>query len=199
MGRKLTVTLAIALLTFVLAPLARADSITTPSGLLIIPDGSQVTSVFVVPMFGSCFNIIGVDFQFQGGTGSTISCTNVEGNNTNITFTVPVTDLSLTAIIPPEDNAGLSALSADGVGVFAFACSNDPFPNPLHPCPGTIDLTLSGPISDLFLFSFETFSGIESLSFTVDAGDPPTSSLIFLGVGLIGLLVSSRRKVPICP
>lgn len=50
MGRRLTVTLATALLIFVLAPMvASADEITTPSGILIIPDGSQVTSVFVLP------------------------------------------------------------------------------------------------------------------------------------------------------
>jgi hypothetical protein len=76
--RKLTVTLAIALLMFVLAPMASADEITTPGGnLLIIPDGSQVTSVFILSLgFGCGLNAIGVDFQFQDGTGSTGGCFN---------------------------------------------------------------------------------------------------------------------------
>ena len=57
---------------------------------------------------------------------------------------------------------------------------------------------LSGPISDLRFQTFEdrNFSGIESL--TVDAGDPPTSSLALLGFGLMGLLVSFRCE-PVCP
>ena len=193
--RKLTVTLAIALLMFVLAPMASADEITTPGGnLLIIPDGSQVTSVFILPLgFGCGLNAIGVDFQFQDGTGSTGGCFN-GGDFTSIVFTVPVTDLSLTLLL----GANANELSADGATVFECFF----FPSSPTPCPEgvqTIDLTLSGPVSALSWDSEQGFSGIESLSFTADAGDPPTSSLILLGFGLIGLLASSRRKDPVCP
>lgn len=190
MGRKLSVTLAIALLMFVLAPMARADEITTPGGnLLFIPDGSQVTSVFILSVgFGCGLNAVGVDFQFQGGTGDTGGCPN-SGVFTDIAFTTPVTDLSLTTLIAGE----IATLSADGATV--FQCNSEPFPGNT-PCPATgmLNLALGGPISSLFLGSFQGFSGVESLSFTVDAGDPSTGSLIFLGFGLIGLLVSFRRQ-----
>src|ERR1700751_1141020 len=101
MGRRPTVTLlAIALLMLVLAPkMASADEITTNAGMVIIPNGSHVTSVFLAPTFDICFNVIGVDFAFQGGTGSTISCLGVGGSHTTIDFTVPVTNLSLTALV----------------------------------------------------------------------------------------------------
>jgi hypothetical protein len=189
MVRKLTVTLAIALLMFVIAPIASADLITTPTGILVIPDGSQVTSVFLATPVS-----FGVDFQFQGGTGST-SGNFLDGYGESITFTVPVTNLSFTAIILTFEGN----IFADGVPV--FVCSDFPPLPPTNPCPSQpFDLTLSGPIDRLGLdTTFATnYAGIESLSFTVDAGDPPTSSLIFLGVGLIGLVVSSRRKVPVC-
>ena len=199
MSRKVAVTLALAMLMFVLAPATLADLIFTPTGVVLIPEGSQVTSQSVIGGFGNCQNNVEeVDFKFQGGTGSTISCLGVEGNLTTIEFTVPVTDLSLTAIISPANH--FASLTADNG--FVFECSDDPaFP---PPCPvfgsivfGSIELTLGGPISFLQLVSNDDFSGIESL--TVDAGDPPTSSLVLLGFGLIGLLVSFRRKVPICP
>jgi hypothetical protein len=190
MGRKLTVTLAIALLMFVLVPMASADLITVPEGILVIPDGSQVTSVFNAPE-PPCFQAIGVGFAFQGGTGTTSGCFD-NGDGGGITFTVPVTNLSLTAM----DGSPAFEIFADGVGVYFCEISSfNSF------CPGTVDLTLSGLISDLSFASGDGgFAGIESLSFTaVDAGDPPTSSLIFLGVGLIGLSVSSRRKVTVRP
>jgi hypothetical protein len=189
MGRKSTVTLAIALLTFVLAPMASADEIKTPDGILIIPAGSQVTAVFVVP--NSHPLIFGVDFQFPGGTGSN-SGDFIDGDGSTIKFTVPVTNLSLNAVIGGSE--GL--LSADG---FFFSCPGQ-FPNPSNFCPGPFSITISGPVTTLNVGTADGIAGIESMSFTtVDAGDPPTSSLIFLGFGLIGLLVSWRRKVPVCP
>jgi hypothetical protein len=185
MGRKLTVTLAIALLTFVLAPMASADEINTPGGTLIIPDGSQVTSLF--PVVGSLGQAYQVDFQFLGGTGTNRGDFE-DGNVTNIMFTVPVTNLSFTAVL----DGRFGQITADS---FNFQCGPGVPGVPGAEC-GTFDFTLGGPISSLDLGTGDGTAGIESLSFTVDAGDPPTSSLIFLGVGLIGLLVSSRRKVP---
>lgn len=109
----------------------------------------------------------------------------------SIIFTVPVTDLSFTAVV--EGDYG--QLVADG---FGYSCYYPPVPN--HSLCGTpFDETVSGPISEITWNSFKGFSGVESMTFTVDAGDPPTSSLIFLWVGLIGILASSRRKVPLCP
>src|SRR5262245_49387984 len=117
MGRKLAVTLAVALLIFVLAPMASADIITTPGGFLVIPDGSQITSVFITFEFPACGFHVGLDFQFQGGTGSTSGCF-PEGNFTVINFTVPVTDLSLTALIPAE----FAQLTVDGGFPPVFQC-----------------------------------------------------------------------------
>jgi hypothetical protein len=189
MGRRLTIALAVAVLLFVLVPTASADEITTNAGFLLTPEGSQVTSVFVLPSFGVCFNVIGVDFQFPGGTGSTVGC-QIDIDATFITFTVPVTDLSLSVIPAGSDFA---ILSANNFSEILFQCG---VPSTPSPCPATIDLTFSGPISDLALGidGDSTFRGIESLSFNVDAGDPPTSSLCLLGFGLIGLLSSFRRK-----
>jgi hypothetical protein len=186
MGRKLTVTLGIALLTFVLAPMASADEINTPGGFLIVPDGSQVTSLF--PVVGSIEQAYQVDFQFIGGTGSNRGDFE-DGDVTNIMFTVPVTNLSFTALL----NGQNGQIGTDSG--FGFQCSDAYFP-PAPPTCGEFSFTLGGPISSLDVATGDGEAGVESLSFTVDAGDPPTSSLIFLGVGLIGLLVSSRRKVP---
>ena|SRR5215472_15174766 len=194
MRRKLAVPLAVALLIFVLARRASADLITTPSGEVLIPDGSQITSVFPT-IFGNC-HTLGFDFRFQGGTGFTTSCFIEEGTITDITFTVPVTNLSLSLVVP---DPSAETILSDGTSVLFECHDENPFePNPI-PCPGTIDLTLSGPISFLFLSSFPGFSGIESLSFAADDGDPRTSSLVLLGFGLLGLLVSFRRKVAVCP
>jgi hypothetical protein len=192
MSRKLTVTLGIALLMLVLAPMASADLITTPTGILVIPDGSQVTSVFLVSPV-----VFGVDFQFQGGTGSTFGNV-LDGYLGKITFTVPVTNLSFTAIMLTQ--VGSIFADAPSGQVPVFGCSDFPPLPPTNPCPGQpFDITLSGPIDRLFWTSafVTSLSGIESMSFTVDAGDPPTSSLILFGFGLMGLFVSSRRKVPV--
>ena len=199
MSSKVAVTLALALLIFVLAPTARADLIFTPTGVVLIPEGSQVTSQSVIGGFGNCQNNVEeVDFKFQGGTGFTVSCLGIEGNLTAIEFTVPVTDLSLHAIISPANHS--ASLTADNG--FDFECSDDPAFPPHCPLLGSIvflpdELTPSGPISFLQLISNDDFSGIESL--TVDAGDPPTSSLVLLGFGLMGLLVLLRRKAVVCP
>ena len=188
MGRKLlTVAIAIALLMFVLAPMASADIITTPTGVLIIPDGSTVTDIFSIK--SGPVTIFGVDFSFPGGTGTTSGDFD-DGDGTEINFTVPVTNLSVSLILDSD----VADISFD---VFPFHISLCSFPGP---CPGTLDLTLTGPISNLELGTDQAFGGIDAMSFTaVDAGDPPTSSLILLGVGLIGLLGSSRRKLPLCP
>ena len=192
MGRKLTVSLAIALLTFVLAPMASADSIETPLGPLIIPDSSQITSTFVIPSLSGFGFTYGVDFRFSDGTG--FDRQDFIESDGGITFTVPVTNLSFSAVLASGGNGSLEA--SNGAEL-------DPCPGgePITFCgPGPFDFTLSGPVSSLGWFAESPgFSGIESLSFTVDAGDPPTSSLILLGFGLIGLLVSSRRKARVCP
>jgi hypothetical protein len=189
MGRKLTVTLAIALLMLVLAPLARADQITTPDGILVIPDGSRVTGT---AFFQSFFPVYGVYFQFPGGTGFERGNYD-DGDGGYINFTVPVTNLSFTAILSGGSGV-LSAYSTQAGYGYSEAC----YGTQASPC-GTFNVTTSGPITSLFWGTGSGFSGVESMSFTVDAGDPPTSSLILLGFGLIGLLVSSRRKVPVCP
>jgi hypothetical protein len=148
MGRKLTVTLAIALLMFVLAPMARADIITTTTGELVIPDGSQVTSVFIGPVDGVCFFAVGVDFSFKGGMGETAGCTADAGYEI-INFTVPVGNLTVDVAAGAEV---MTLFADDGEG---FACTSaDPFsPNP---CPGPFldDLTFKGPVSSLDLQNF---------------------------------------------
>jgi hypothetical protein len=144
MGRKLGVTLAVAMLMFVLVPMASADLITTPTGILVIPDDSQITAVLFFPPA-----TFGVDFQFPGGTGSAIGNFN-DGDQTSITFTTPVTNLSVDL-----------RLATDVVEIFPF----DVFPcsAPLNACPETLDLTLGGPTSDLLLDTFPGFGGIDEL------------------------------------
>jgi len=107
MGRKLAATLAMALLTFVLVPMASADLITTPTGVVLIPNGSQVTSLSIISDAPFCNQVIEVSFQFQGGTGSTWRCP-VDITSTSLNFTVPVTDLFITAVIPPTFSAQIS-------------------------------------------------------------------------------------------
>jgi hypothetical protein len=192
MRRKLAARLAVALLILVLAPIASADFITTPGGTLLIPDGSQITSVFIDPNLPGCgFNVVGLNFQFQGGTGSTIGCFN-DGETTNINFRVSVTDLFLTALTGED-----AAIFTDSGPV--FQCS--PAPSDNHcPAGGMLNLTLDGPISSLLWESRQAPTGFLSLTFTAaDDGDLPTSSLVLLGFGLMGLLVSFRHKITLPP
>ena len=186
MGRKLTVTLAIALMMFAFAPMmARADTITTPNGYpLIIPNGSQVASIFTIN--NPSDPGLGVTFSFSGGTGEATEFPR-DGGGSVIDFTAPVTNLTFTAFLDAADSGSIEALSPTGGGFYfdcgigMTRCPSDPF-----------QLSVSGPVSEISIGAFQGASGIESMSFTV--GVPEPSTILLLSLGLIAIPMIKHRS-----
>jgi hypothetical protein len=176
MGRRLTVTLAIALLVFVLASMARADTVTSPYGYTFtIPDGSVVTS-----FFNSRGLIFGVDFSFPDGSGLVQRELGI-GEFGQIDFAIPVTNLKLIGFLG-AGGPGEQELSASSPTGFTFALCDNPIPTE---CEGPFDVTLSGPVSQV---TFDSFSqaAVTSMSYTVPTvPEPTTLFLTSLGLGCV--------------
>jgi hypothetical protein len=164
------VRLAAAFAVVLFATLARADSINTPTGTLIIPDGSTVTAFGLLPTTPLLEEIYGdqyfVDYNFADGTGFT------EGNFLanyagTIDFSTPVTDLTYSWVCGTICSDIFAASNSSGV------------------------TTVEGPISQITWYGGDLEAGITSMSYAVDAADP--SSLLLSGMGLIALIGLRRR------
>lgn len=181
MGRKLAVTLAIALLMFALAPMvASADTVTTSVGTLTIPDGSTVTSILYFPTGG-----VMVDFSVPDGSGDIEQLPTV-GTFGQINFTIPVTNLNLVGFLGPGGLGEVELFASSPTFSFSLDCSDTS-----SVCPGPFDVTLSGPVSRVGFGSLGP-AGIESMSYTV--GVPEPSTILLLSLGLIAITMIKERS-----
>ena len=118
---KVSVSLIILILLFLITPLARAETIVlsspgTTNGLsvLIIPDGSTITSEIYSPPGGSATGLWTINFTFADGFGMSRGDTN-DGDGGFITFATPVSNLTITwatsnAFIVPGPPVSIRAL-----------------------------------------------------------------------------------------
>ena len=165
-----------------LAVCVRADTLTFQDGEIIIPDGSTVISSVTEDTGATAtpFNL--VTFSFADGTGFAGGDFN-DGDGGIITFTVPVTNLTIDFVLNPSGYLILANSQ-----IFASECIETPPPGG---CAVTnLMLTLSGPITSIQWSNFPGFSGIASMSYTLATPEP--GALVLLAIGL-GSLVGLKR------
>jgi hypothetical protein len=174
--------LAILAFTLLAAPL-KAESITVGSiETFIIPDGSTITSIQIVPSLrGGIVYDARINFSFADGTG-TVFGDYIYGLTGEIDFTVPVSSLTYTY--------DFGAAAAEGFAIGDIVCGGQcaqPF--------GTT--TVNGPISSISWFTLDNWGGIDSMSYVVDppVSAPEPSSLALFAAGLIPLLFLKRLQV----
>jgi hypothetical protein len=184
------IALAAALAVLFFASPTRADNISTPNGVLVIPDGSTVTSEFIVPCcaFGPS-NAYGVDFQFQDGTGIAYGESN-DGDVGTLTFTIPVSALSVTWIATGPASLGISGGTYANGGYISTDCQCTT---------GPVVETFSGSIVSLAWVNYYGYSGIESMTYTedtpVNTPELSTWSGLAAGMMLVFVLVHKERSV----
>jgi hypothetical protein len=155
-----------------------ADTLNFPNGPIVIPNGSTITSESVNPVTGGEI----VTFSFGDGTGAADGDSN-DGGSGSITFTTPVTKVSLNFIDQALD-AGVSASNGQG-----FECDIE-----TTPCTGDIELTFSGTgITSITWGYFKTEGGIDSMSY-VEAPEPSTLLLLTVPL-LLGPTRWARRSL----
>jgi hypothetical protein len=180
--------LAVAFAVLLVATIAQADTVEVNGWSVIIPDGSTVTSVsYVPPGVADANPIASIDFTFADGYGTSEDAAGESdiGSFGSITFTVPVESLTFDW----QGSSGyFQAVSNNGQSVGdPQSCSPD--------CPFESGVaTFTGPITSL-TWETENFGGISSIDYTLDAADPPPSSLLLLGLGLIGFFTLFRRRI----
>ena len=178
--------LAVAFAVLLTASVARADSYSDSNGTLYYPDGSVITSVIYVQSTFQNFDdgYTQIFFQFPNGTGqaNNYSQFGIEDNGW-INFTAPVENLTVTW---------------NGVWLYANG--------PNYCFVASCTISIPGPISFVDWttqtydsnngesYQSEGGGGIESMSYTVDTAEPALSSLLLLGLGLVGFTGLYRRK-----
>jgi hypothetical protein len=179
---------ALVLFLGVLCP-AHADTLTFQDGEIIIPDGSTVISSVTEPGItagtATPFNL--VTFSFADGTGFAGGDFN-DGDGGIITFTVPVTSLTISWVATGE----AWTISTNG-GAPTVECQS--FPS--IPCNTTETLNFTGVVTSIGWANFAGFSGFESMSYTLEgtASIPEPQTLWLLLIGL--LLLSLYAKKPL--
>jgi hypothetical protein len=170
----------LALLCF--AVCVRADTLTFQDGEIIIPDGSTVISSVTEDTGATATPENLVTFSFADGTGFAGGDFN-DGDGGTITFTVPVTSLTISWIATGEE----WAISTNGGGP-VIECQS-------MSC-GTMEtLTFTGVITSIGWSNFAGFSGIESMSYTVATPEPGALVLLAIGLGsIVGLKRYRFRK-----
>jgi hypothetical protein len=174
----------LALLCF--AVCVRADTLTFQDGEIIIPDGSTVISSVTEPgaTAGTAtpFNL--VTFSFADGTGSAGGDFN-DGDGGIITFTVPVTSLTINWVATGEE------FLFEDSSFQMFSCSIVPL---VSACPesGTFTFTGAG-ITSITWGNFAGFSGIESMSYTLATPEP--AALVLLAIGLCAIFLSRQLRI----
>jgi PEP-CTERM motif len=180
------VKLAVASVMLLFAAVALADQVPTENGILIIPNGSTITSESNVGYGTTLY------FSFADGTGYEYGNSLVDVGGGTLTFTTPVSDVSF-------DWIGYLFSASDNVGDSFTALPQDP--NSPVPSSGIADFSGTG-ITSIAFGSTDEVGGINSMTYKLDGTDPPPvpepSSLLLLGIGvavLIGRRVAFARRV----
>jgi hypothetical protein len=183
MIRRLTVALPLAILMFVLAPRANADTFPTPNGdgTFVIPDGSVITDEYFTPPGSTLSGFYTVDWTFADGYGTERTDAN-DGGWGSMTFTTPVADL----VFDWVGGGIFGANSNDGEAFSCYSCGQD-----------TGVAMFTGPgITSISWFGFQQLGGIDSMSYTLDGPGVPTpepSALLLLCAGLSACLAIRKR------
>jgi hypothetical protein len=174
MIRKLTVSIATAILLFALVPRAEADSVTVPANIII-----DIDPVIV---------------HGEPDPTATVVFTPRE-----IDFVTPTYDIGATlAVFQGISTAAFGNPNAQMLiwddSMPLIGCS---FVSFASPCQGGVSFGNSGVIGDgtLFLSPRFDYMTIDSLTITT----PEPSSLFLLGSGLLGLVGLFHRKLSVCP
>jgi hypothetical protein len=177
---------AIAFLFF--ASLAQADTVTVNGAVVTIPEGSSVTSIdYIPPNANNGDPIVIVDFSFADGYGT---AANESGYDSfpglgNITFTVPVSNLTFTWDGVYYFEAGVAS-GSNQIGSFVY----DPESN-FGLASGVA--TFYGPdITSMQWDGFDGAGGITSMSYVEDTVEPGT--FVLLAAGLLSLAGMFFRK-----
>jgi hypothetical protein len=176
---KLKLAVAFAVLLFAVA--VKADEVPAGYGTAYIPDGSVVTSPITYSNNGEPEATF--SFSFADGTG-TFWDQGPEGAGGTIDFTTPVSALSV-------DWYGADFVAGDNLGDEYYTPSDYDTPT------GTVAFAGPGITSMQWAVPNNTgLAGIESMTYTLDAADPPADppsvpeppSLLLLGMGLAALI-----------
>jgi hypothetical protein len=185
MIRKLAVSLAIAMLMFVLAPLADANIVTFSE--IILPSTTPLTNQYAAFDVTFSNTYYAIDSRFlQDGYGIAEAI-----NPATIFFATPVSALSITWVTVNTDFVATAYDASNNVlSTFsAAACGAD--------CEGVASLA-GADISSVIWHDNAGLVGIDSLTFTEGStATPEPSSLLLLGTGLTGLVGFFRRKISV--
>lgn len=156
----------------------KADTLTFQAGELIVPNQATAIWVTVQPPGVTLTDFYIANFVFPDGTGLERGDFN-DGDNGFISFTVPVTNLSVTFLAMDNPYGISDSLGQD------VECNLPVFP---AFCPEISTIHFSGTgITSVSWFNADGFSGIESMSYTLAVPEPRALWLLLTGLLLLGL------------